>query len=53
MGSCDCSTENYSYSEVPNDIDLSHFSIKRDMDDLIPMIKDAQDISKSGFKWRI
>ena len=50
MGSCDFSTENYSYSEVPNDIDLSHFSIKRDMDELIPMIKDAQDTSKSGFK---
>ena len=50
MGSCDFSTENYSYSEVPNDIDLSHFSIKRDTNELIPMIKDAKDISKSGFK---
>ena len=31
-------------------MELKHFSIEEDKDDLIPMIKDAMKISKEGFK---
>jgi glucosylceramidase len=49
MNSCDFSLSNYSYT--PNeDKDLKDFSIAEDMDDLIPMIKDAMAISTDGFK---
>ncbi|WP_299781609.1 glycoside hydrolase family 30 protein [uncultured Formosa sp.] len=50
MNSCDFSLTNYSYSPVEGDKDLEHFTIKEDMDDLIPMIKDAMDVSEDGFK---
>ena len=50
MNSCDFSLSNYSYSPVENDIELKHFSIQEDKDDLIPMIKDAMKISEDGFK---
>ncbi|MFK8059808.1 MAG: glycoside hydrolase family 30 beta sandwich domain-containing protein [Polaribacter sp.] len=50
MNSCDFSLSQYSYSPVENDMDLEHFTIKDDMDDLIPMIKDAMKVSKDGFK---
>ena len=50
MNSCDFSLSQYSYSPVEEDMQLEHFTIKDDMDDLIPMIKDAQKISKDGFK---
>jgi glucosylceramidase len=50
MNSCDFSLGNYSYAPVEGDEKLDHFSIKEDMDDIIPMIKDAQAISKDGFK---
>ena len=50
MNSCDFSLKNYSYTPVENDIELVHFSIEEDLDDLIPMIKDAQNISEDGFK---
>jgi glucosylceramidase len=50
MNSCDFSLGNYSYAPVAGDIDLQHFSIEEDMDDIIPMIKDAMAISKEGFK---
>jgi len=50
MNSCDFSLYQYSYSPVENDIELKHFTIKEDLDDLIPMIKDAIKISKDGFK---
>jgi len=50
MNSCDFSLSNYSYSPIENDKELKHFSVKEDMDDIIPMIKDAQEASKDGFK---
>lgn len=50
MNSCDFSLSNYSYAPVPEDMNLEHFSIQEDKDDLIPMIKDAMDASTEGFK---
>lgn len=50
MNSCDFSLSNYSYTPVENDKSLMHFSIEEDMDDLIPMIKEAMSVSKEGFK---
>ena len=50
MNSCDFSLSNYSYTPVEGDKDLEHFTIKEDMDDLIPMIKDAMAASGDGFK---
>ena len=49
MNSCDFSLSNYSYSPVVDDTELTHFSIKEDKDDIIPMIKDAMKISDDGF----
>lgn len=50
MASCDFSLSNYTYAKVDGDTELQHFSIEDDRADLIPMIKDAQKISKDGFK---
>jgi glucosylceramidase len=50
MNSSDFSLGNYSYAPVEGDVELNHFSIEEDMDDIIPMIKDALAISKDGFK---
>ena len=50
INSCDFSINNYSYAEIENDTLLKHFSIEPDKADLIPMIKEAQDISPEGFK---
>ena len=50
MNSCDFSLGQYSYSPVADDVNLEHFTIKDDKDDLIPMIKDAMKASKDGFK---
>lgn len=50
INSCDFSLSNYAYANVPGDKHLEHFSIEEDRQDLIPMIKDAQRISKDGFK---
>ena len=50
MNSCDFSLDHYSYSPVPGDKELKYFSIDKDRKDLIPMIKDALEISESGFK---
>ena len=49
MNSCDFSLSQYSYSPVADDVNLEHFTIKDDMDDLIPMIKDAMKASEDGF----
>jgi len=49
MNSCDFSLSQYSYTPNP-DKELKDFSIKEDMDDLIPMIKDAMAESNDGFK---
>lgn len=50
MNSCDFSLSNYSYAKEPNDLELKHFSIDEDKEDIIPMIKDALSVSKDGFK---
>ncbi len=50
MNSCDFSLGNYSYAPVEGDMDLEHFSIAEDKEDIIPMVKDAMGISKEGFK---
>lgn len=50
MNSSDFSLGNYSYAPVEGDIELKHFSIEEDIDDIIPMIKDAMAVSKDGFK---
>ncbi|MEL6276549.1 MAG: glycoside hydrolase family 30 protein, partial [Bacteroidota bacterium] len=50
INSCDFSLGNYSYAPVAGDKTLENFSIEEDMDDLIPMIKEAMAISTDGFK---
>ena len=50
FNSSDFSVSNYSYAEVPDDMELEHFTIEEDMDDIIPMIKDAMAVSTDGFK---
>jgi glucosylceramidase len=49
ISSCDFSLSNYTYAPIEGDLNLEHFSIDEDRDDLIPMIKDAMKISKDGF----
>lgn len=50
INSCDFSLSNYSYAPIEGDIELVNFSIDEDKDDIIPMIKEAMDISSEGFK---
>ena len=50
IASCDFSLNNYTYAPVTDDMELKSFNIDEDRDDLIPMIKEAQAISKDGFK---
>jgi glucosylceramidase len=50
MNSCDFSLGNYSFAPEADDMELDHFSIEEDRDDIIPMIKDAMAISTDGFK---
>ncbi|TXD81985.1 glycosyl hydrolase family 30 [Subsaximicrobium wynnwilliamsii] len=50
MNSCDFSLSNYSYAPIEGDVNLEHFSVEEDREDLIPMIKDAMAISEDGFK---
>lgn len=50
MNSCDFSLGNYSYAPVEGDRELQHFSVAEDLDDLLPMIKEASAISTEGFK---
>ena len=50
ISSCDFSLNNYTYAPIADDLELEHFSIKEDQDDLIPMIKEAKAISEDGFK---
>ena len=49
IASCDFSLSNYTYAKVENDMNLEHFSIEDDKNDLIPMILEAKAISKEGF----
>jgi glucosylceramidase len=41
INSCDFALGNYAYTEVEGDTELKHFSIERDRQALIPMIKEA------------
>jgi glucosylceramidase len=50
INSCDFSLGHYSYAPIAGDTGLIHFSVKEDMDDIIPMIRDAMQISSDGFK---
>ncbi|MBO6631264.1 MAG: glycosyl hydrolase family 30, partial [Psychroserpens sp.] len=50
MNSCDFSLDQYSYAPIEGDMMLEHFTIEDDVDDLIPMIKDAMMISEDGFE---
>lgn len=50
INSCDFSLSQYSYAPVPGDIHLKNFSIDKDREILIPLIKDAMTISSDGFK---
>lgn len=50
IASCDFSLKNYTYAKVENDLMLENFSVEDDKNDLIPMILEAQKISKDGFK---
>ncbi|MFY0608655.1 MAG: glycoside hydrolase family 30 protein [Cyclobacteriaceae bacterium] len=50
ISSCDFSLSNYTYAPVPDDMELDSFSIDEDLDDIIPMIKDAMAASSEGFK---
>ena len=49
INSCDFSLGQYSYAPDA-DKELSNFSIQEDKNDIIPMIQEAQAISKDGFK---
>ncbi len=50
IASCDFSLNNYTYAKIENDLDLKHFTIEDDKDDIIPIILAAKAISKDGFK---
>ncbi|MBL8329454.1 MAG: glycoside hydrolase family 30 protein [Rubrivivax sp.] len=45
MNSCDFSLGNYAHAEVPGDLALQHFSIARDRQALLPMIRAAQQVA--------
>lgn len=45
LGSCDASLSNYSQMDDPDDLEMKSFSLDRDHQYLIPMIKMAQEIS--------
>ncbi|HOT93558.1 MAG TPA: glucosylceramidase, partial [Anaerolineae bacterium] len=50
INSCDFSLGNYAYDEVAGDVDLTHFSIDRDRQALIPMIKAAMAVTGGALK---
>lgn len=50
INSCDFSLGNYAYAMQPGDKKLDSFSIEPDKKYLIPVIKEAMQISKAGFK---
>jgi len=50
IGSCDFSLKNYSYTTAENDPELKDFSIHEDLDDIVPIIKQALAESDDGFK---
>jgi glucosylceramidase len=50
INSCDFSLGNYAYTEVDDDVDLKHFSIEHDRQSLIPMIREAIDLTGGQLK---
>ena len=48
IGSCDFSLENYNYDSVDGDVNLTHFSIDHDKQNIIPFIKKANSTRQ---KW--
>jgi len=50
INSCDFSTHQYAYNTTAGDTALNQFDISEDEKTIIPMIKDAQKVSKNGFK---
>jgi len=50
MGSCDFSLSSYAYADKSGGKELANFSIKEDMDDLVPLIKDAMQVNGANFK---
>lgn len=49
VASCDFSLESYTYAPVAGDTGLEHFSIERDRDWVLPLIREAQAASLDGF----
>lgn len=49
IGSSDYSAEIYSYDDVPDDVELKHFSIERDKKYIIPMIKEILKVKPDLF----
>lgn len=45
INSCDFSLGNYAYTETPGDVELKDFTIERDEKSLIPLIKDALNLT--------
>lgn len=50
INSCDFSLTNYAYANTPGDSDLDDFSIQEDLDDLVPLIRDATAVPGASFK---
>jgi glucosylceramidase len=50
INSCDFSLNSYAYANTPGDTELKDFSIKEDMDDLVPLIRDALAVEGAAFK---
>lgn len=50
INSCDFSSESYAYSEVDGDVNLEHFTIEKDKQYRIPLIKEAIKRVGSDFK---
>jgi glucosylceramidase len=50
MNSCDFALGNYAHAAVPGDLALAHFSIDRDRQSLLPMIKAAQAVADAPLK---
>ncbi len=50
MQSCDFALGNYAYTEVPDDIELKHFSLDRDRQALLPMIQQATQRANRPFR---
>jgi glucosylceramidase len=50
IGSCDFSLGNYSYDEDAGDMELAHFTIEHDKQQLIPLIRSATKVAGGSLK---